>query len=246
MGAHASFTLAEESLEGCVDLARRLGVGVHIHVAEDACDEWLTRKQFGCGLIERFRRVGLVDLPGTIFGHGTHLSAADWGLLGEHAEQLRVAHNPSSNMNNGVGYTPVAKATLPVMLGTDGIGADLWRECRVAEFKSHDARLPLAFGQSLEMLSESARLASEALGVTVGRLEVGAAADLVLTNYYPATPLTSDNLAGHLLYALGPEFVRDVMIDGRWCLRGGAVVSCDERALRAQAATQARRLWSRM
>ena len=78
------------------------------------------------------------------------------------------------------------------------------------------------------MLGESARFASQALGVKLGVLEVGAAADLVLTNYRPATPLTAENLAGHFLFAMGPEFVRDVMIDGWWVLRNGHVVTCDE------------------
>src|SRR5436190_14446585 len=35
VGAHASFTLEEESLIACVELARRLKAGVHIHAAED-------------------------------------------------------------------------------------------------------------------------------------------------------------------------------------------------------------------
>ena len=47
-------------------------------------------------------------------------------------------------------------------------------------------------------------------------LEPGAAADLVLTNYRPATPVTAENLAGHFLFAMGPECVRDVMIGGGW------------------------------
>ncbi len=136
-------------------------------------------------------------------------------------------------MNNGVGYTPVAKFARPPLLGTDGIGADMWREARVAEFKSHDAGLPLAFGQSLKMLGESARSASQCLGVKLGVLEPGAAADLVLTNYRPATPLSADNLAGHFLFAMGPEFVRDVMVAGWWLMRKGHVVTCDEPTLRA-------------
>ena len=80
------------------------------------------------------------------------------------------------------------------------------------------------------MLGMSARLASWCLGVKLGVLEPGAAADLVLTNYRPATPLTSDNLAGHFLFAMGPEFVRDVMIGGWWVMRKGHVVTCDESA----------------
>jgi cytosine/adenosine deaminase-related metal-dependent hydrolase len=77
-------------------------------------------------------------------------------------------------------------------------------------------------------------------------LEVGAAADLVLTSYRPATPLSDENLAGHFLYAMGPEFVSSVMIAGRWCLKEEEVVSCDEPALRSASVAIARELHERM
>jgi cytosine/adenosine deaminase-related metal-dependent hydrolase len=246
VGAHASFTLEEDSLLACVDRARELGVGVHIHAAEDPVDERITRDRFGCGLIERFERVGLLEVPGTILAHGTHFSDLDIAAVNARADALWLAHNPSSNMNNGVGYAPVAKFAKTPLLGTDGIGADMWREARVAEFKSHDARLPLAFGRSLAMLAQSARFASRCLGVQLGVLEPRAAADLVLTSYRPATPLTAENLAGHLLFAMGPEFVRDVMVGGWWLMRRGHVVTCDEPALRARSIEVARGLYERM
>ncbi|HEX2474287.1 MAG TPA: amidohydrolase family protein, partial [Lacipirellulaceae bacterium] len=167
VGAHASFTLEENSLVGCVDLAKQHGVGVHIHAAEDPVDERITRERFGCGLFERFERVGLLEVPGSILAHGTHFSKDDIAVVNR-SSSFFIAHNPSSNMNNGVGYTPVAKLTDPPLLGTDGIGADMWREARTAELKSHDAGLPLPFGQSLEMLAESAGMASKSLGVKLG------------------------------------------------------------------------------
>jgi putative selenium metabolism protein SsnA len=245
VGAHASFTMNDASLAACVELARKLGVGVHIHVAEDPVDEKITRERFGCGLVERFRRSGLLDVPNTIFAHGIHLSDHDIAAVNECAH-LNLAHNPSSNMNNAVGYAPVASFARSPQLGTDGIGADMWREARVAEFKSHDAALPLPFGESLKMLGQSARIASKCLGVTLGVLEPGAAADLVLTNYRPATPLMSENLAGHFLFAMGPEFVRDVMVAGWWVLRKGHVVTCDEAAIRARSVGVARGLYERL
>ncbi len=246
VGAHASFTLEENSLVDCVDLARRLGLGVHIHAAEDLVDERITRERFGFGLMERFGRVGLLDVQSTILAHCTHFSDRDFAAVNDRSDTISIAYNPSSNMNNGVGYMPVVKLTKPPQLGTDGIGADMWREARVAEFKSHDAGLPLPFGRSLEMLVQSARCASNALGVRLGVLEIGAAADLVLTNYRPATPLKSDNLAGHFLFAMGPEFVRDVMIGGWWAMRKGHVVTCDESAIRANSVCIARNLHERM
>lgn len=246
VGAHASFTMEEDSLAGCVDLARKLGIGVHIHVAEDPVDERMTRERFGVGLLERFEHHGLLEVPGTIFGHGTHLSERDFGRLNELSGVVDLAHNPNSNMNNGVGYTPVARLQRPALLGTDGIGADMWREARTALFKSNDAGLPLAFDRPLQMLGESARFASRCLGVKLGTLDVGAAADLVLTSYRPATPLTEASIAGHFLYAMGPEYVRDVMIDGWWVLRKGHVVTLDEQAVRARSVRVARGLHERM
>lgn len=246
VGAHASFTLDDESLAACEDLALSLGVGVHIHAAEDPIDERNTLQWHGYRLLDRFDHHGLLDLPGTILAHGTHFTDADVARVNAHQATLTMAHNPHSNMNNGVGYAgPARYAKLP-MLGTDGIGADMWNEARIAIFKSHDAGRPLEYSAVLEMLGESARYASQALGVRLGVLEIDAVADLVLTSYRPATPLTSENLAGHLIYAMGPEFVRDVMIDGWWVLRGGHVVTCDEPAERAAAVEVSRKLHERM
>ncbi|MGI9428162.1 MAG: amidohydrolase family protein [Bythopirellula sp.] len=246
VGAHASFTLNDASLASCVDLAKKLGVGVHIHVAEDPVDERITRELVGCGLMERFQRQGLLDVAPSIFAHGTHLSTADAAMLKTNGSAITLAHNPNSNMNNGVGYTPVAQIEQPIVLGTDGIGADMWREARTAQFKSNDAGIPLPFGEPLTMIAESSRFASRCLGIQLGTLEVGTVADLVLTDYCGATPLSTENLAGHLIFAMGPEYVRDVMIAGTWCLRDRQVVSCDEAEIRSQAVQVASGLYDRM
>jgi cytosine/adenosine deaminase-related metal-dependent hydrolase len=89
-------------------------------------------------------------------------------------------------------------------------------------------------------------MASKSLGVKLGVLELGAAADLVLTDYHPATPLTADTLASHFLFAMGPEFVRSVMVAGRWCVKDRIVVTFDEAAVRANAVGVARALHGRM
>ena len=41
-------------------------------------------------------------------------------------------HNPRSNLNNAVGYGRPARFADPVALGTDGIGADMLEEFRLA------------------------------------------------------------------------------------------------------------------
>ena len=243
VGAHAAFTLDDESLGELAKMADEFKVGVHIHVAEDACDEEMCRKEHGTALIQRLEKHGLVK-PASIFAHGTHLSAEAIERVNQVG--LTLAHNPRSNMNNSVGYTPVAKFRSPVMLGTDGIGADMFNEARTAWFKACDARAGLAPQDVLRMLAASARRASAALGLTLGQLSVGAAGDVVVTDYVPFTALTDQNLAAHLIFAMGPQQVRHVAVEGQWVLRDRRVVGCDEVAVRRESVSVSEQLWKRM
>ena len=243
VGAHASFTLNDDTLDAIAALSEESGVGVHIHVAEDGCDEEACRREHGLALMERLDRRGVLR-PSAIFAHGIHLDAAAIARMNEVGPHL--AHNPRSNMNNAVGYAPVARFRCPIMLGTDGIGGDLFAEARHAWFKSRDAHGGLAPGDVVAMLATSACRASESLGVALGRLSPGAAADVVITDHVPATPLSADNLAAHLIFSIGSPSVRHVLIAGQWALRDRTAVACDERAIRRDARSIAQRLWSRL
>ncbi len=243
VGAHAAFTLERQTLEELGALADAFDTGVHIHVAEDACDEQETRRRLGMSLLDLLAKTGILR-PASIFVHGTHLGPDAMPLLREHTPT--VAHNPRSNMNNAVGYAPVAGLPCPVILGTDGIGSDMLTEARFAWFKARDSRTPLSGEHVLAMLAGAARRASQALGVTLGRLEPAAAADLVITDYVPTTPLTAENIFGHLVFGLGSQFARDVMIGGRWVMQDRRMMACDEVEIRRQARQQAAAIWMRM
>ena len=91
VGAHASFTLDDDALSECVDLARKCGVGVHLHAAEDPVDDKLTLEKFGCKLLDRFEQLGLLDLPGTIIAHGTHFSDHDIARINTRQETISMA-----------------------------------------------------------------------------------------------------------------------------------------------------------
>ncbi len=243
VGAHASFTLEDASLDRLAALALECDSGVHIHVAEDPCDEADCRRRFNRSLIDRLAEFALLR-PHTVFAHGTHLDADAIARVNDAG--LTMAHNPRSNMNNAVGYAPVASFQCPVMLGTDGIGSDLFAEAKAAWYVSRHAQAGLAPNDLIAMIAASARRASRSLGVTLGKLEPGAAADIVVTHYRPFTPLTSDNLAGHFIFGLAANHVRGVLVGGQWKLRDGEVLSCDATATRLSAHDMAAALWDRM
>jgi len=122
----------------------------------------------------------------------------------------------------------------------------MFTEARCAWFKACDERARVTPDRVLGLLATSARRASEALDVTLGKLEPDAVADVVITDYHPSTPLTSENLAGHFLFALGAQHVRHVIADGQWALRERAVSTCDELQVRSAARDLTPRLWERM
>lgn len=111
VGVHASFTCTNETLEAVANTAQELGVGVHIHVAEGLDD------------ISAGERLESLAQDNWLLVHAVHL---DRSLRGT------IAHNPRSNMNNSVGYAQPTKWTNNIVLGTDGIGADMLEEARLA------------------------------------------------------------------------------------------------------------------
>jgi cytosine/adenosine deaminase-related metal-dependent hydrolase len=242
VGAHASFTLSDESLSACSDLAEGLASGVHIHVAEDPCDQADCTKKYQMRLIDRLAAFGVLG-PKTILGHGTHLDKASLNVAREAG--CWFAHNPRSNMNNAVGYAPVHFMGKQVALGTDGIGADMFEEAKFAWFKAREARNGLGIGDVAGFLTGAQNLASAWLDVRLGILEPGGAADLVMLDYPTPTPVTPQNLYGHLMFGMSSQFVTDVMVNGRWVVKNRRVVGVDEERIRAEAQRVAKKVWRR-
>jgi putative selenium metabolism protein SsnA len=242
VGAHASFTLSEETLARLGALVRETGAGFHVHAAEDPVDVRDARERHGTGLVERFARHGLLG-PRTLLAHGVHLTQDELARAQERGAW--VVHNPRSNMNNHVGHAPTA-AFRNAALGTDGMDEDVLAESKAAFLKMRDAGRDDAAPAALAMLAGGHRLASAVFGLPFGRLEKGAPADLVVCDYRPPTPLASDNLIGHLLFGLDRSHVRSVMAAGRFVLRDRRLTTVDEDAVLARARTAAAGLWKRM
>ncbi|MEL6984567.1 MAG: amidohydrolase family protein, partial [Actinomycetota bacterium] len=208
VGLHAAFTCSDETIAAAADLARRHGVGVHVHVAEGPADTW-----------QRLQ------------GH----SADDWWLVhgvhlpDDHGLQGTVVHNPRSNMNNAVGYARPGRfqaAGHPVALGTDGIGADMLDEFRVAfvRAREHDV--------------------TTTPDVIWGWLETGrtlfpdSARDVVTWDYPVMDPW-------RLAYSPGVS-PTTIEIDGTTVWADGGPTRVDAEEIRAKAAEAANRLFARL
>ncbi len=207
VGVHAAFTCSDETLAAAADLAAGFDVGVHIHVAEGIDD---------LGAADRIRALTTDDW---LIIHGVHL-VDDHGLRGT------IVHNPRSNMNNAVGYARPARFSNPVALGTDGIGADMLDEFRLAFVKSRETDVLATPDLAWSWLEGGWSLVPEA------------SADDVRWNYETFEPW-------HLAYTPNVRAV-DVDIDGEPALRNGVATRVDADEIRSKAAEQSKRLFAAM
>jgi cytosine/adenosine deaminase-related metal-dependent hydrolase len=205
VGIHAAFTCEFGTIDAAIDLADDLGVGVHVHVAEGFTDAGS-----GAALARRSKENWLLV-------HGVHLPD---GI--EMAGTL--AHNPRSNMNNAVGYARPGRFDVPIVLGTDGIGADMLDEFRVAYVRAREFDVTTSPDTVWGWLEEGWNLVPEARN------------DTVWWNYSSMEPW-------HLAFTTGVH-PTDVEVDGRLLLAGGEVTTVDEEEVRAKAAEQAERLFA--
>jgi cytosine/adenosine deaminase-related metal-dependent hydrolase len=242
IGGHASFTLSDESLGRLAGAVAATGSSVHVHVAEDLADVSDARERHGCSVPERFDRHGLIGAR-ALLAHCVHLGPEE--VQDAHTKGAWIAHNPRSNMNNTVGYAPVA-AMRRAALGTDGMDEDMFGEARAAFLKMREAGRPDAYAAAIEMLAGGHRLAAALFGIPFGKVDVGGPADLVVLDYRPPTPLHSENLAGHLLFGLDRSHVRSVLVAGRWVVSDRRLMGTDARAAFARARDVAPALWKRM
>ena len=241
VGAHASFTLSNESLAACASLMREHDAGLHIHAAEDLCDVTDAREKYGIGVVERLAKHQALNSR-TILAHGIHLSDEDIQIA--RSAGVWFAHNPRSNTNNQVGYAPVAKFGERIVLGTDGIGADMFEEAHFAFFKGRDARSGFSAEDWLRVLANNQAMASEAFGCDLGSLEEGSAADLIVLCYESPTPLTGENLAWHLAFGMNSASVESVMVSGRFIVRDRRHALDDE--IREKARYASEKLWNKL
>ncbi|MFP4567055.1 MAG: putative aminohydrolase SsnA [Spirochaetaceae bacterium] len=242
IGGHAPCTIPDEGLGLIADACERTGRGFHVHVAEDRWDVSHSHYHYGKDIIPRLDDYGLLDEK-TLLIHGVHLGPAEVDLVNE--RDAFLVHNAGSNMNNGVGYNRNLPRVRNLALGTDGIGADMFTETRTAFFKHRDDGGPWGPDGFLAALAAGNGVLERSFGRPFGRLEPGYAADLVLADYPSPTPLTGENLAGHLAFAMGPDIVETVMVGGRLVMEDRRFTR-DVAPIYAEARGQARRLWERV
>ena len=225
------FSVTSRLMTESAELARRLGLRLHTHLAETVEEETYCLELYGCRPVEYLERLGWLD--GDVWcAHCVHLSSEDVRRFGETA--TGVAHCPSSNLRLGAGVAPVRAlldAAVPVGLGVDGSASnergDLGLEVKQALLVARGRDGPEAL-TAREALRLGTRGGAAVLGRDdLGSLEPGHSADLAVwrTDGLEFAG-ASDPVAG--LVFSGPHRVDRLLVAGEEVVRDGHLVRADE------------------
>ena len=90
-GLHASFTLSTATLERCAAGGAELGVGFHVHVAEDASDERDSISHYGMRVVDRLEADNILG-PRSIAAHCVHVRSGEMSRLAETQQIAYIIH----------------------------------------------------------------------------------------------------------------------------------------------------------
>jgi len=225
------FSVTPRLMRATAELAERLDVRLHTHLAEDPDEDRYAEATFGKRTVEHFEDVGWMSSRSWV-AHCIYPDPGEIARLG--AAGVGVAHCPSSNMMiGGGGLAPVAElraAGSPVGLGCDGSAstdhASMWLEARTALLQGRLRGGPRAMGgrDALEIATVGSAACLGRAG-EIGELRVGACGDLVCWS------LEGLRFAGALTDAVeawlrcGPLAARHTVVAGRPVVVDGALVA---------------------
>jgi 5-methylthioadenosine/S-adenosylhomocysteine deaminase len=249
LAPHAVYTLDAATLKAVRALASKYDVPVLIHLAETDDETRLSLERHKARPVAALSAMGFWG-PKTIAAHAVWLQPDEIPVLRQHG--VGVAHNPESNMKLASGTAPVQemlKANVAVGLGTDGAASnndlDMFEAMRQAAFlhklTSKDPRAVSA-RTALEMATIGG---ARVLGREreLGSLEVGKLADVIVVRMDRPRQTPMYDPISHLVYTTRGDDVEATIVHGRLLMRGGNVLTLDERAVLAaarQAADQVR------
>ena len=241
------FSVTGELMRESAELARRLGLRLHTHLAETVEEDEYALEKFGCSPVEYIEQFGWLA-EDVWCAHCVHLSPDDVSAFA--LSRVGVAHCPTSNMRLGAGIAPVRDLLdegVRVGLGVDGSASnergDLFLEVKQALLVARVRGGPGAMTVR-DALRLGTRGGAEVLGRDdIGALAPGKRADFAVWRTDGLELGGADDPVAGLVFA-GPHRVDRLYVGGREVVRDGQLVTADEVEISREHRRQAERFRS--
>ena len=225
VSGHAPYTCNPETIKLCLNLAKELNTGIHIHLAETLDEEKIIKDTYGKTPTEYLNDLGVFEVP-VVLAHGIYLSENDIKIL----KNIKggISHNPISNCKLSSGIckvTEIRKNNINVGIGTDGAGStttlDMIEEMKLAAYLQKVSTFNPTSIKAYDILKMATIEGAKVLGLEqeIGSIEVGKKADLIWivmnkTHLFPA-----NDICTNLVYSANGNDVNSVMIDGKMIMQ---------------------------
>ena len=234
-GPHSPYTASKDLLIKVRQLADEYNIGIHIHVSE-------TQKEINDSLDEKGKRpfefldeIGFLG-PDVVAAHSVWLSDEEIEIIKKN--NVKISHNPCSNMKLASGIAPVSKLLengICVSIGTDGASSnnnlDLIEEMKTASLLQKVDTLNPKVLTSDETLAIGTINGAEALGLDseIGTIEVGKKADIILidTNCANMVP-DSSQPSSNIIYSANGSNVDTTICNGKILMENKKLTVLDE------------------
>ena len=253
MAPHAPYTCDDDFLRTAVAYAQSLGVGIHIHAAEEMGQTKASLQKRGMTPIQVLLETGILDCP-TIIAHGCGILPGDIEIL-QQAKRVGVAHAPKTYLKLGMGLTPIAalrQAGIHVGLATDGAVSnntlDILESMRLmAMLQKHEAHDPevMPIHEVLD-IAFSGSAAVIGLEDKIGRLTPGFLADIILLDMKGAHYQPLHSITASLVYNARAGDVNSVIVNGRLLMQDRKLLTLDKREIIQQVNERMLRLAQRV
>ena len=217
--------------------ARERGIPWTTHAAQAVLEHQVMIERHGMTSIQYLAKLGLLG-PGTIIAHAITHDQSSWvrwhtdldiRLLGESG--TAVAHCPTPFMRYGTVLEHLGKyldAGVVMGIGTDTIPHNMIEDMRYAAVLARVASRDGRVGSTSQVFHAGTAGGAQALGRTdIGRLAVGAKADIVVLDLdHPVMKPVRDPIVS-LIHSAAERAVKDVYIDGVQVVQDHEVLTLD-------------------
>ncbi|MBN2808736.1 MAG: amidohydrolase [Deltaproteobacteria bacterium] len=220
LGPHAIYTVSRAGLEWVRDFAEEHNLLIHLHLAETEPEIRDCLAKNGQRPVQYLADIGLLSRK-LVAAHAVWLEDEEIATLAKH--QVKVIHNPVSNMKLAVGrtfpYRQFAEQGVLMGLGTDGCASN--NNLDMFETLKFSALLQKFAGDdpTLQPAAAAWRMASEdgaaIFGLAGGVVAEGRPADLLLLDTDRPEMIPGHNLVSDLVYSASGAVVDTTIVAGK-------------------------------
>ena len=230
---HATYTASRATYEESARIAVEHGVPMHTHCSETRKEVYDVERDAGARPVQVLKETGALA-ANAVLAHCGWITKAEVQDIA--AAGASVAHCPVSNMKLATGgVCPVPElheCGVHCGLGTDGAASnnstDLFETMKFAALVQKQHRWDPTVLPAQRVLDMATRDGADALRrPDLGRIEVGATADLCMVDMRRAQLVPVHDAVSHLVYATSGRDVSATVVHGQVLMAEGAVRTLD-------------------